>query len=76
MGAGSAPNITTSRRIPSLAAIDLLLHWEPRIEVWEHTPADTWSLCEFRSGQTADIPSPPVWLVVDETYLASREPID
>ena len=62
------------RSIPSLAAVVLLSHRERCVEVWERAPAGTWSLLTFRSGQTADLGSLPVRLVVDEIYLAAREP--
>ncbi len=62
------------RAIPSLRGVVLLSHREPRIEVWERVPAGAWSQRTSCSGEIANIESLPARLVVDEIYLASREP--
>ncbi len=57
------------RRIPSLAAIVLVSHRTPAIEVWERTSDGAWRRREFSAGQTAEIEALPARLVVDEIYL-------
>ncbi len=60
------------RRIPSLAAVVLVSHREPMIEVWERTAEGAWRRGESRIGQTAVIEALPARLVVDEVYLGFR----
>ena len=61
------------RRIPSLAAVVLVSHRTPAIEIWERTSDGAWSRREFGSGQTADIEAlPSARLPVDEVYMGFR----
>jgi Uma2 family endonuclease len=60
------------RRIPSLAAVVLVSHRAPAIEVWERTSDGTWGRREFGTGQAAEIQALPVRLLVDEIYLGFR----
>jgi Uma2 family endonuclease len=57
------------RRIPSLAAVVIVSHRAPSIEVWERTPDGTWSRRSFGTGQAAEIETLPARLPVDEIYL-------
>ena len=57
------------RRIPSLAAVVLVSHRTPTIEVWERTADGAWRRREFVAGQAAEIESLPARLLVDEIYL-------
>jgi len=43
------------RRIPSLAAVVLVSHRAPAIEVWERTSDGPWARREFGTGQAAEI---------------------
>ena len=60
------------RRIPSLAAVVLVSHRGPAIEVWERGPDGAWRRGEFGPGQAAEIQALPARLLVDEIYLASE----
>jgi Uma2 family endonuclease len=60
------------RRIPSMAAVVLVSHRAPAIEVWERTPDGSWHRREFGAGQSAEIEALPVVLVVDEIYREVR----
>jgi Uma2 family endonuclease len=57
------------RRIPSLAAVVLVSHRTPTIEVWERTSDGAWRRREFVAGQAAEIEALPARLLVDEIYL-------
>jgi Uma2 family endonuclease len=57
------------RRIPSLAAVVLVSHRTPAIEVHERMPDGAWRRREFSAGHTAEIEALPARLVVDEVYL-------
>jgi Uma2 family endonuclease len=57
------------RRIPSLAAVVLVSHRAPSIEVWERTSDGTWNRRVFGTGQTAAIETLPASLLIDEIYL-------
>ncbi|HYN05734.1 MAG TPA: hypothetical protein VE359_25025 [Vicinamibacteria bacterium] len=57
------------RRIPSLAAVVLVSHRAPAIEVWERTADGAWGRREFGTGQSAEIAALPARLLVDEIYL-------
>jgi Uma2 family endonuclease len=57
------------RRIPSLAAVVLVSHRVPSIELWERTSDENWRRREFGRGQVADIEALPARLVLDEVYL-------
>jgi Uma2 family endonuclease len=59
------------RRIPSLAAVLLVSHRTPTIEVWERTDG-AWRRREFGAGQAAEIEALPARLLVDEVYLGFR----
>jgi Uma2 family endonuclease len=58
------------RRVPSLAAVVLVSHRAPCIEVWERRANDAWEQREFGAGQVATIDALPARLPVDEIYLA------
>ena len=60
------------RHIPALAAVVLVSHRAPAIEVWERSREGTWLRREFGPGQVVQIPALPVRLLVDEIYLALR----
>ena len=60
------------RQIPSLAAVVLVSHRTPTIEVWERGPDSAWRRREFGPGQAADIQALPARLLVDEVYLGSE----
>ena len=60
------------RRIPSLAAVVLVSHRSPTIEVWERTSDGAWRSQEFGPGQAAEIGALPAHLLVDEVYLGFR----
>lgn len=62
------------RSIGSLAAVVLVSHREPLLEVWERSEAGSWRLRAFRSGETAQLETLAVRLEVDEIYQAAREP--
>lgn len=62
------------RSIGSLAAVVLVSHREPLIEVWERSGTRSWRLRAFRSGEAAQLDTPAVRLEVDEIYRAAREP--
>ena len=57
------------RRIPSLAAVVLVSHRAPAIEVWERASDGAWGRQEFGPGQAAEIQALPARLLVDEIYL-------
>jgi len=57
------------RRIPSLAAVVLVSHRAPKIEVWERTSEGDWRQRAFGTGQAAEIEALPARLLVDEVYL-------
>ena len=60
------------RRIPSLAAVVLVSHRTPAIEVWERTSEGAWRRREFGAGQAAEIEALPARLSVDEVYQGFR----
>jgi Uma2 family endonuclease len=60
------------RSIPSLAAVVLVSHRAPAIEVWERRPDGGWGRREFGAGQVAEIEALPARLVVDEIYASVR----
>ena len=60
------------RRVPSLAAVVLVSHRTPTIEVWERIPEGAWHRREFGVGQAAEIEALPASLLVDELYLGFR----
>jgi Uma2 family endonuclease len=60
------------RHMPSLAAVVLVSHREPVIEVWERTAEGTWRRGESGAGQTLVIEALPARLAVDEVYLGFR----
>jgi len=60
------------RRIPSLAAVVLVSHREPVIEVWERAAEGAWRRGECRTGQTAVIEALSTRLVVDEIFEGFR----
>lgn len=62
------------RSIGSLAAVVLVSHREPLIELWERSSAGPWRQSAFRSGETAQLETLAVRLQVDEIYQAAREP--
>lgn len=62
------------RQVPSLNAIVLVSHREPRLDVWERRSDGTWSDEAFGPGAVASLETLPVRLAVDEAYLAAREP--
>jgi hypothetical protein len=57
------------RRIPSLAAVLLVSHRAPSIEVWQRSADGTWGRRAFEPGQAAEIEALPARLLVDEIYL-------
>jgi len=59
------------RRIPSLAAVVLVSHRAPLIEVWERAPDGAWGRREFGPGQAAEIQGLPARLLGDEIYPGS-----
>lgn len=61
------------RRVPSLAAVVFVSHREERIEVWERDSGGSWHRQPYGPGETAEIPTLPVRLVVDEIYRDARE---
>jgi Uma2 family endonuclease len=60
------------RRIPSLAAVVLVSHRAPSIEVWGRRPEDAWQHRAYGPGQVAVIDALPARLVVDEVYEGFR----
>jgi len=60
------------RRIPSLAAVVLVSHRTPTIEVWERAPDGAWRRRESGVGQSAEIEALSARLLVDEVYLGFR----
>ena len=60
------------RRVESLAAVVLVSHSGPAIEVWERAEGGTWRRREFGSGQVASIEALPARLAVDEVYEGVR----
>ena len=60
------------RRIPSLAAVVLVSHRTPMIEVWDRAADGAWRRREFGPGQAAEIEALPAHLLVDEVYLGFR----
>ncbi len=60
------------RRMPSLAAVVLVSHRTPAIEIWERTPEGAWRRGEYGPGQAAVIEALPARLVVDEVYLGFK----
>jgi Uma2 family endonuclease len=60
------------RRIPSLAAVVLVSHRTPAIEVWERASDETWRRREFGPAEEAVIEALPARLPVDEVYLGFR----
>jgi Uma2 family endonuclease len=69
---GMAGGTPEYRRIPSLAAVVLVSHRGPAIEVWERGPDSAWRRREFGPGQAAEIQALPARLLVDEIYLGSE----
>ena len=59
------------RRIPSLAAVVLVSHREPQIDVWTRD-GDTWSLRTAPAGGAAHIAPLGCVLVVDDVYRDAR----
>ena len=45
------------------------------VDVWERPPEGAWNRRTLGAGQTADIEALPARLVVDDLYLAAREPV-
>jgi Uma2 family endonuclease len=62
------------RQIPSLAAVVLVWHRQPRIEVWERSEADAWAVHEAHAGGRADVAAIACTLVVDEVYRDALGP--
>ena len=62
------------RQIPSLAAVVLVWHRQPRIEVWARGEADAWAMHEAHAGERADVAAIACTLVVDEVYRDALGP--
>lgn len=60
------------RQISALAAVLLVSHRAPAIEVWERGRDGTWRMREFGPGQAVEIQALPARLFVDEIYVALR----
>jgi Uma2 family endonuclease len=60
------------RRVPSLAAVILVSHRAPRIELWERAGDGAWSSRELGPGELAEIAALPARLSVDEVYQGFR----
>jgi Uma2 family endonuclease len=58
------------QRIPSLAAIILVDHASPRVDVWTRG-SDGWHSVAFGPGQTVPLPAIACSLPVDEIYAAA-----
>ena len=58
------------RQIPSLAAVVLVSHRSPAIEIWDRGSA--WRRREFGLGALADLPTLSAGLAVDEVYLGFK----
>jgi Uma2 family endonuclease len=56
------------RRVPPLAAVVLVSHHAPTIEVWERASDGAWGRQESGPGQVAEIQALPARLLVDEIY--------
>jgi Uma2 family endonuclease len=63
------------KQIPTLEAVVIVSHREPRIEVWSRTPGSTsWSRTEAGPTRTAAIPPLACALDVDAIWRAAAEP--
>jgi Uma2 family endonuclease len=60
------------RRIPSLAAVLLVSHRTPTIEVWARGSDGIWHPRTFVAGQVAEVEALPARPPVDEVYLGFR----
>ena len=60
------------QRIASLAAVVLVSHRAPSIDVWERAEGGAWRRREFGAGQVAEIEALPARLAVDEVYQGFR----
>jgi Uma2 family endonuclease len=60
------------RSVASLAAVVLVSHRAPAIEVWERAEDGAWRRREFGPGQVAEIEALPARLLVDEVSLGFR----
>jgi Uma2 family endonuclease len=56
------------RRVPSLAAVVLVSHRSPGIEIWERASTGEWRQSTFGPAETAVIDALPARLPVDEIY--------
>lgn len=63
------------KRIPSLDAVVIVSHREPRLEVWSRAPqSGEWTRNEARSGGVAKIPALGCTLDVEAIWRAAAEP--
>lgn len=63
------------KRIPTLEAVVIVSHREPRVDVWSRlAPGARWSLNTARSGQPAHVPAAGCTLSVDAIWKAAAEP--
>jgi Uma2 family endonuclease len=63
------------KQIPTLEAVVIVSHREPRIEVWSRSAtSNEWSRSEARAGDTAVIPPLGCTLDVDSVWRAAAEP--
>lgn len=60
------------RQIPSLAAVVLVSHRSPAIEIWERGSGTVWRRREFGPGALANLPALSASLAVDEIYLGFK----
>jgi Uma2 family endonuclease len=63
------------KQIPTLEAVVIVSHREPRVEVWSRAPGSSvWSCVEARASQTAAVPALGCALDVDAIWRAAAEP--
>lgn len=67
------PKLEHYRQIPSLEAVVIVSHREPRVQVWARS-ATEWTRTETGAGGTALIPALEASLDVDALYAAAAEP--
>lgn len=62
------------RRVPSMKAVVLVSHREVSIELWTRSDNDSWISQSYGPGQTLEVRALGCQLIVDDVYLAAREP--